>query len=137
MSEQIVDLAETVERRPIKHLGVFRTIVTPEGVSRDITIAECRLDGGVLRTLWRRDHSQGCREGVPEGVLASYVKHKIADPDWQACMSRLLDWKMIRIIPAYFGDARRIALTESGKGWAAQLCGERQLAGKPVDGIEE
>lgn len=136
MSEQIVDLAED-EPRLINHLGLKRSVVGENGVSRPLTIREARIDGAALRTLYRRDNSQGCRDGVPEGVLASYVKRKISDPDWQACMSRLLDWKMIRIVPAYFGDVRRIALTPGGLYWAGELIGERQRVGKPPDGIEE
>jgi hypothetical protein len=122
--EQVMDLAE-VKGEPIKHLGLFRSVVE-NGVSRNITIAECRLAGLVLTTVWRRDNSHGGREGMPEGTLASWVKCKIGDAEFQACITRLLDWKMIRVIPAYFGDSRRIGLTDPGTHWAVELITARQ-----------
>jgi hypothetical protein len=133
MSEQFVD---AVEQRPIRHLGVYRSVVGDKGISRPLTIQEARLDGCLLRTLFRKDHSTDC-EGLPEGLLASYVHEKMTNPAWVACMTRLLDWRMIEIVPAYYGDARRIALTQIGRHWALQLIGERQIEGRPVDGIEE
>lgn len=130
-------MPELVEQRPFKHLDLYRSVVGENGVSRPVTIREARLDGAVLRTLFRRDHSQGCKLGLPEGALSNYIGKRMTDETWSACMRRLQDWKMIEFIPSYRGDGLYVRLTESGKHYAIQLCCERQRAGKSPDGIED
>ena len=126
-----------VEQRQFQHLGLYRSAVGENGVSRPLTIREARLDGAALRTLYRRDHSQGCKLGLPEGALSNYIGKRMTDEVWIACMKRLQEWKMIEFIPSYRGDGLYVRLTEPGKHWAIELCCARQRAGKSPDGIED
>jgi hypothetical protein len=130
-------MPELTEQRPIKHLGIYRSVLGDNGISRSVTIREARLDGAALRTLYRKDRSHGCKEGLPEGALANYIGKKMTDEMWVACLKRLHEWKMIDFIASYHGDVVRVALTPSGYGWAMELCGLRQRAGLPLDGVEE
>ena len=118
-------MEETVEQQyPVRHLGIFRSV----------TIREARIDGCVLRTLFRKDYRN---DGVGEGFLSNHIGKRVNDPTWIASIARLQEWRMIEVLPGYHGDARRLALTEKGKSWAIELIGDLRLAGKSPDLIEE
>jgi hypothetical protein len=130
-------MQELVEQRPFQHLGLYRSVVGEKGVSRPLTLREARLDAFTLRTLYRRDHSQGCKQGMPEGALSNYIGKRMTDETWTACIKRLQEWKMIEFIPSYRGDGLYVRLTEPGKFWAIELCCARQRSGKSPDGVED
>jgi DNA-binding MarR family transcriptional regulator len=74
-----------------------------------------RLEGRILRTLYRKNY-------LSEGWLANYVHDRINSPNWQSCLSRLLAENLIELVPVfYYGNARRIALTERGREKAKAL----------------
>jgi len=86
-------------------------------------IADSRLEARVLRTLFRKGH-------MLEGLLANYVKDRMNTATWQECLARLLAVKFIEIIPVfYYGNARRIGLTDLGFQCAQDLCRNRRRPG--------
>jgi hypothetical protein len=76
---------------------------------------EDRLAGRILRTLYGKDYQ-------PEGRLANFVHDKMTSPTWRSCVSRLIESGLISVSPVYyFGNARRIGLTERGRERAKSL----------------
>lgn len=116
-------MEETVERQqPIRVFGLFRTGVS----ARDSAVL-----GAILRNGWRKDFDG---KGVPEGRLSNFIGKNLDDEVWKRNLERLIDWNLVELVAGYHGDVRRIKVTPEGQYWAIELCGDRQLAGKPVDG---
>jgi hypothetical protein len=107
------DQVDVAEQRPVRFCGVYRS--DQHGV-----VGAC--DASLLG------------RGVPEGTLAHLVHKSFTDEAWKVAIARLLDWKFAELEAGFKGGALRVVLTELGVYWAQELCGQRQLDGKPVDG---
>jgi len=124
MSEQVVDIAE---QRPVRFCGQVRS--DQRGV---VDYADAQLMGAMLRNGWRKDFDG---KGVPEGTLAHFVGLSLNDDAWKIAIRRLMDWKFLELEAGFKGGALRVVLTELGKSYAQELCGERQREGKPQEGL--
>jgi hypothetical protein len=123
-------MPEALEQiRPVKFLSIYRS--DEHGV---VGAREAALLGAILRTAWRKNYDG---RGVPEGRLANFIGKKQTDEMWRVAIQRCVNWKWAELVASYRSDSVNIVLTSLGKDFAAHLCGERQLAGKPVDGSEE
>lgn len=100
-----------------RHLGQYRQDPTTGAL---VTLADARLDAACLKTLFKK--------GVMgEGKLANHCRWGLKDDVWQRCVRRLLEWRMVEILPAYYGDSRRVALTGEGRVHAQDLCCREQI----------
>jgi hypothetical protein len=97
MTEQFVDAAEVLATRNAE------------------IIAITRLTQQVLRTLYRKSE-------MLEGRLANYCGERMDCPEWQTCVASLVDSNAVRIVPVlYYGNARKLSLTETGIQRAVEL----------------
>jgi len=99
-----------------RHLGIYGRR-NPDGA--DVTVAEATLDARVLRTLFRKGT-------MGEGKLAAWCSSGLSDEAWQRCVARLVQWQMVEVVPNYWGETRKIALTADGKVHAEDLCHREQ-----------
>jgi hypothetical protein len=123
-------MPETVEQtRPVRFL--YRYWSDEHGV---VGAREAALLGAILRNAWRKD---AVGDGVPEGRLANFVGKKQTDVMWKVAIQRCVNWKWAELAAGYRSDSVNVVLTALGRQYAEYLCGDRYLAGLPVDGIEE
>jgi hypothetical protein len=96
------------------------------GICRQVTRVEATIDKRILKCLYTR----GYYEGRGEGVLANGAQAAGKDdPAFQASLARLAEYGMVEIRPARYGDARRVALTPQGQGWAEELVSTFNIRG--------
>ena len=98
------------EHKQIRHLGIYRTGITPE---------QAAIDNKILRILFRGS--------LTEGILRNRLTTSLVE--MQESLQRLEGWDCIEVLPAHYGNARKVVLTPRGQGWALDLVSQRQLTG--------
>jgi len=111
-------MTQKIEERKVRHLGRYWS-----------TIPDAATDNKMLRWLFRLGSKVG------EGNLASRLRMKKDDPEFQASLRRLIDWNMVALESASHGEAVRVTLTGDGKMWGFNLTCEEQVSppGSPQD----
>jgi hypothetical protein len=117
-------MSEAPELRPVRFDGRYWT---------GVCVREATLMCGIIRNGWRAKNLFN-GNGVPEGRLAQLVGRRITDEDWQQAIQWLVNHDYITLDPGPRNDSVRVVVAPSATELAISLCGERQLAGKPVDG---
>ncbi len=96
--------------RPFRHLGLYRSIAGPDGVSRPITWEEAALDVRVLKAIFRH----GQRFGLTHSDLMN--RARATSVEIRASVVRLVDWKFLELATGRTADSPMIVLTQLGEG---------------------
>ena len=95
--------------RPFRHLGQYRSIPGPDGISRPITWEEAALDVRVLKALFRH----GPRFGLTHSELMN--RARATSVEVRASVVRLVDWKFLELATGRAADSPMIVLTKLGE----------------------
>jgi hypothetical protein len=110
----------TMASQGFRHFGIFRTgVTTSQGLE----------DKFIVRVLFRRGE-------MGEGELANKVNDMKDNETFKASLARMVEWKIIEILPAGWGNAKKVRLTPAGQYWGEELCCEMQKAGQDSTGPE-
>jgi hypothetical protein len=93
----------------MRHLGRYR----------DVTVEQARIDGLIVKNLFRRG-----KLGL--GILAAKVRCLMDEPRFKESLARLEAWGLVEVVPLYFGGSRQAELTATGKEFGLDITAEAQ-----------